>query len=350
LKYSRPAVPPGASGDARSAAADASHDSQGRPGYNTAAREAGRPMILDVAQLPPSDSLYLASHADDVALACPSRLAQDLSRGLRVLVLTLFGDPGESPRAGALRRLGAAQVSVGLPPAERRHAAPRSYHAVTFAPRQAADEDVLHETAAFFTDVAHRLRPRQVVAPLAVGGHVDRCLVHEAARAAFGGGDGRDVFLYEDRPDALVRGAVRMRLGQIGAQLPPAATPADGTGLLRFLRQFHLGPSFRGDLRGLGERLRALRPALDLWRTGRGWQPQRSRGPRLQPIVLSADGECEGALAELRSTWPGPLRALASGYASRLGGGPDAERYWLLLPPRDSDGVERLLRSSDEAA
>ena len=107
----------------------------------------------------------------------------------------------------------------------------------------------------------------------------------------------------------------------------------------------------------LGERrallatfLDALRPALELWRTGRGWQPQKSRGPRVQPVVFPAGAEVGGALGELRGDWPAALRGLAASYANRLGGGPHAERYWLLLPPRESDGLERLVRSSDEAA
>jgi len=307
-------------------------------------------MIFDAARLPACHSLYLSPHPDDVLLACPARLAHDVSRGQPVLIMTLFGDPALDPRSAALEALGVRQVGLGLKAAGQRDPAYGSYRAVTFGSRQPADEDILHQVAAFFTDVAHRVRPRQVFAPLGVGGHLDHCLIHEAARAAFTGGEGRDVFLYEERPEALVRGAVRIRLGQIGAQLPPAASPADGTGLLRFLRFFHLGPAFRGDLRGLRERLDALRPALELWRTGRGWQPQRSRGPRVQPVVFPASEEASRLLAELRAAWPAPLRSLAAAYADRLGGGPDTERYWLLLPPRESDGVERLVRTSDEAA
>jgi LmbE family N-acetylglucosaminyl deacetylase len=307
-------------------------------------------MIFDAGRLAPCQSLYLSPHADDVLLACPARLVHDVGRGQQVLIVTLFGAPADGAQAAALERLGVAQVSLGLRPAGERSSAYGSFRALTLSPREPADEDMLHEVAAFFTDVAHRLRPRQVLAPLGVGSHLDHCLVHEAARAAFAGGDARDVFLYEERPEALVRGAVRIRLGQIAAQLPPAASPADGTGLLRFLAQFHLGPAFRGDLRGLRERIDALGPAVELWRTGRGWHPQRSRGPRVQPIVFPAGEDWGDALGDLRASWPPPLRALAAAYAERLGGGTYTERYWLLLPPRESDGVERLGRSSDEAA
>jgi hypothetical protein len=36
------------------------------------------------------------------------------------------------------------------------------------------------------------------------------------------------------------------------------------------------------------------------------------------------------------------LAPLASRYASRLRGGTHAERYWLLLPARETDGLETL--------
>ena len=77
--------------------------------------------------------------------------------------------------------------------------------------------------------------------------------------------------LYEERPEAFVRGAVRVRLGQLGARLPPAAAQAaDRAHLAPFLWRFHLAPSLRGDLRGWPELLRST--GLAARQTG---QPQQ---------------------------------------------------------------------------
>jgi LmbE family N-acetylglucosaminyl deacetylase len=198
------------------------------------------------------------------------------------------------------------------------------------------------------TEVADRTRPREVYVPLAVGGHIDHRLAHEAALTAFERREGRNVFLYEDRPESVIPGAIRIRLGQIGARLPPAAGSVEGARLMRYLLRFHLAPSYRGDLRGWAERARSTRLAARSWLETRRWHPQRGLGLRIQPVVHRPEGpdlDCARELRESfvqeRGTRAGAaahrLRGLGSAYAQRLGGD-HAERYWLLLPPRDPEG------------
>ena len=218
-----------------------------------------------------------------------------------------------------------------------------SFESLAFEP-QADDEEWLVRAARLLADLEPRIRARQVYAPLGVGGHIDHRLTHEAALRAFTSGDGRNVYLYEERPEALVRGAVRVRLGLMGARLPPAAAEApDRAGLTRYLLNVHVAPSLRGDLRGLSDRLRSSRGAAREWRMSRVWNPQKAFGPRLQPVVHAADAPAlaaahEALLALLPPDARGRARkarrfeALSAAYTRRLGAAGHAERFWLLLP------------------
>jgi LmbE family N-acetylglucosaminyl deacetylase len=289
------------------------------------------------------DCLFVSPHADDVALSSPARLHWEVNRGQRVLVLALFEAP-DSPSAGAdaIEALGADFAAAGLAPARSRLASD-SFGALAFG-RGADDQEWLVRAARLLADVEPRLRARQVYAPLGVGGHIDHRLAHEAALRAFTSGDGRNVYLYEERPEALVRGAVRVRLGLLGARLPPAAAEApDRAGLTRYLLNVHVAPSLRGDLHGLSDRLRSSGGAAREWRLARLWNPQKAFGPRLQPVVHTADtpGLAAAHAATLallppdasgRSRRVRRFEALSAAYARRLGATGHAERFWLVLP------------------
>ena len=228
-----------------------------------------------------------------------------------------------------------------MPEARRRSALYASYTGLLEA-RDVGDEAWAGQTAELLTEIGHRTKAKQVYAPLAVGGHIDHQLAHEASRAAFAA-EGRNVFLYEDRPEALVAGAVRIRLAQMGARLPPAADVAEAAGAMSYLMRFHLAPAFRGEVTGWEERLRAARTAARHWRAGRTWNPQRAWGPRLQPVVYPTDTADLAAVTEMSASLAdGGLDGLAQRYAARLGSRDHAERYWLLLPARETDGLETL--------
>ena len=282
----------------------------------------------------PCDSLYVSPHADDVALSCPARLLADAGRGRRVVVVAIFGEAGNASGPWT-------QVSLGLPEASQRTPGYATFQQLTEA-RHPDDDPWLARAVEALSNLAHQTRASQVYVPLGVGSHIDHRLAHEAALRSFQSGDGRDVFLYEERPEAFVRGAVRVRLGEMGARLPPAAAQAaEAPSLLPFLLRFHTAPTLRGDMRGWSERLRSTRLAARKWRAGRAWHPQRGFGPRVQPIVHPADATAAGEavrLAELMGSRaarsPERLARLAASYGRRLGAGGYAERYWLLLPAR----------------
>ena len=302
----------------------------------------------EVASLQPCDSLYVSPHADDVFLSCPARLLQEQARGASILLVTLFDDAGRAPeaavpgRASFLSRPGVQHLAVGLPAAPARDPAYATFRGLTQG-RQAVDEDCLGRAVELLADIGHRTRAREVYAPLGVGQHIDRRLAHEASRGAFPPrGGGRNVFLYEERPEAFVPGAVRVRLSQVGARLPPGAVEAaDRAGLARLLVRFHVAPAFRGDLKGWGDRIRSAGLAARQWRESRAWHPLKGFGPRLQPIVDAA-AEPPAEIGELIGPRSAAVEKLGRAYATAVGGAGYAERYWLLLPAREADGLESL--------
>ena len=300
-------------------------------------------MALDIRSLDACDSLYLSPHPDDVPRACGGRLLTEASRQQRILVVTLFGGSPEP-----VRTLGvpdARQGALELPPAAQRNRYYSSFAALTEG-RHPDDDAWLSQIAELLNDIRHRTRARQVYVPLGVGSHIDHRLCHEAALRVFSSGDGRNVFLYEERPEAVVPGAVRMRLGELGARLPPAAAEAaDASSLAPFLLRFHVAAQARGDLKGWPERLRSTGLAARRWRQGRDWHAQKGFGPRLQPVVQPLEGAAAAGLSRLREAWPLAsgrsavrLQALSRRYSSRLGG-ENVERYWLLLPATEESGL-----------
>lgn len=177
------------------------------------------------------DLIVLSPHLDDAVFSCGGLIARTTARGGHVLILTLFtadADPATlSPFARALhaqwglggapyaaRRaedvascavLGAEWRHAGLADAiyrrggDGRHLYPDS-RALFGAP--AADDDALGAAAAVIVELATSLGGGTLVAPLAIGGHVDHRLVRQAAERV---GVGRRLIYYEDFPYARSR-------------------------------------------------------------------------------------------------------------------------------------------------
>jgi LmbE family N-acetylglucosaminyl deacetylase len=297
------------------------------------------------------DSLFVAPHGDDVALGCPARLQYECERGRRVLVLALFEPVGTRTRAApAARDLGANYVAAGLPPARDRRA--RNAPATPVTERGPEDEDVAFEAARLLAEIGPSTQAIHIYAPLGLGNSVDHLLTYEAAVRAFATESGRNLFLYEERPEAFVPGAVRTRLALLGARLPPgAARTPERVFLLRHLWRVNEPPRLRGQGETLGDRLRALAQARRRFRLARPWNPQRAFGPRLQPIVYTADEEARdraraAAAALLPKDGKGRPRAArrfdacAAVAAKKLGGVYHAERFWLFLP--SGEGVPEI--------
>jgi hypothetical protein len=302
--------------------------------------------VLDPAWVGRSHSLFVCAQADDVVLGCPARLLAEAQSGRRTLVLALFGAAGvETSASQELRELGADYAAAGLQPGRERGSKPPSYVKVT--PRSAEDEDVALAAARLLTDAVPRIQPLHVYAPLGLGHSLDNQIAYEAALRAFGSEAGRNLFLYEERPEAFVPGAVRTRLALLGARLAPgAAKLAEGAGILRHVWRSTESESLRGERTTLGARL-ATR--VETWRRHRlaaPWNPLRALGPRLHPVVHRGDEE---ALAKAQAAADRLLpvdgkgrrraaqrfNARAATLAKQLDGVYHAERLWLLLPSHD---------------
>ncbi|MFW6183238.1 MAG: PIG-L deacetylase family protein [Chloroflexota bacterium] len=171
------------------------------------------------------ERIYLSPHLDDVALSCGGQIFQQAKAGQRILIATVAaGEPQTEIRsffaeylhhnwglpadeAVAMRRaedeaaaeqLGAEVQHWTLPDAIYR------LHPETEEPLYTSNEDIFgplhpaeHRLVQELAEQMARLpEAKTIVAPLAVGNHVDHQLVRLAAEETFG----RDLLYYEDYP------------------------------------------------------------------------------------------------------------------------------------------------------
>jgi hypothetical protein len=255
----------------------------------------------------------------------------------------------ESGALQALQRLGFDVLALGLAPATSRNAFYDSFSRTRFD-RHAQDDELVAALAQQLSELALQTKARHVYLPLAANTHVDYRIVHDAGVRALQETTGRNVFFYEERPQALLPGAIRVRLSELGARLPPAAANIrDDPSLARVALSFNRAPFLAAEGLSLLERARATGRVAARFRAAREWNPGRAFGLRLQPVLETMDAsEFDGMLHVLCNAEPriadlfGSRQQLvrdAARYAKRLGGRAYAERYWLLLPPRDEGGL-----------
>jgi hypothetical protein len=299
---------------------------------------------LDPRLLARYDCLFLDPHGDDAMLACPARMQAEVEKGRRVLLLALFEPVGSSPkRPDAARSLGADYAAAGLPSGSRRRGADAEPAAEPAGEREA----VLFEAVRLLAGTVPSTQAAHIFAPLGLGTSADHLVTYEAALRVFATERGRNLFLYEERPEAFVPGAVRTRLALLGTRLPPAAQhAAEPASLWRHLLHATEPGRLRGERRRLREELAAVSLARRSFREARRWNPSRALGPRMQPMVHVADEQAmhrARAVAEKLLPLDGHGRprpaerfsARAAAAARKLGGVYHAERLWLFLPSGD---------------
>jgi hypothetical protein len=306
-------------------------------------------MHPEIERLSRYDALWLSPHPYDALVSGTARLLRGAAQGQRTLLVTVFGETRNANASAVLRRLEIDHIDLKIDPAPA-----RSRHYRTFASRlfgsDSTDAECHERLWRLVEDIGHRSRARDVYLPLGVGSDIDHRLLHDAGARVFPVGPSQNVFLYEDRPFALAPGSVRLRLAALAARLPPALIDVgDRSGFVRHLHALLGLPVVRRNLRGLKDRLRCVWLEAAAWRRARGWQPRKAFGLRLQPVTDRHDPGTVSEILQVLSALgteaahlTGPPRAarrMAAAYARRLGWSESAERYWLLLPPRDTEGV-----------
>ena len=300
---------------------------------------------LDPGRLGRCDSLFVTPRGEDVLLACPARIEREAEKGRTAVVLALFepvGAGGEAARCA--ESLGARYVAAGLlPAAERRRAAEPGLP----LDRSAEDDAVAVQATRFLSLAAPRTQAVNLFAPLALSGSSDSLVAYESAVRAFATEPGRNLFLFEERPEAFVPGAVRTRLALLGARLPPAAQhAAEEAGALRHLWAANEPLRLRGAAVSLSARLSRLAAARRRLAQAGPWNPLKAFGPRLQPSVHVGDEEAlrrasavVGALLPKDAKGRGRAAEIflqrSTAAAKKLGGVYHAERFWLFLPSGD---------------
>jgi LmbE family N-acetylglucosaminyl deacetylase len=190
--------------------------------------------------------IVLSPHLDDAALSLGGSIARFAAAGERILVVTVAaGSPSPdaplSSFAASLHEawgVGSADVvalrrredeaAMAILGAEARrldrldavYRLPQRYDAEAALLGEPALEDDLGRHLALDLAAILAASPRAVIlAPLAVGGHVDHRVVHHVAFEL--GQRGREVCFYEDFPYAERPRAVEERLAAIGVALEP---------------------------------------------------------------------------------------------------------------------------------
>jgi LmbE family N-acetylglucosaminyl deacetylase len=190
--------------------------------------------------------VVLSPHLDDAALSVGGLIAFATAAGESILVVTVAaGSPPPQtilgPFAAALHRAWGLSITEAVARRRREDEAamallgaearrldqldavyrwPDRYGTEAALTGEPADGDRLEiETIAALAPILAASPRALVLAPLAVGGHVDHRIVHRVARAL--ARQGREVAFYEDLPYAAEPDAVARRTAEMGCELEP---------------------------------------------------------------------------------------------------------------------------------
>ncbi len=180
------------------------------------------------------DEIYISPHLDDVVYSCGGRIAQQRKLGVRVLVVTLFGDGAADPLSkladrfadfearrkedrAATARLDADCLWFNYPDFVFRRPGLGDVMRIAFPfmqlPPTPLQSDILRDVLALCD--ARLVSGGRVFFPFAVGFHPDHRIVFDVGRAVHATGR-FDVEFYEDIPYALAPVMVALRLRYLG--------------------------------------------------------------------------------------------------------------------------------------
>lgn len=162
-------------------------------------------------------TLFLSPHLDDAVLSCPVSIQRS-----RAVIATVFSEgPVHQLRREEDHRaadtLGARVLHLGFTDAPFRSEEYRSFEGILFS-TGCEYTTAKAAVAAELADTVGALGPARVLAPLAVGNHVDHRLVRDAALASV---PPDLLWWYEDRPYSFIPEQVAQVLGNPPNPLPP---------------------------------------------------------------------------------------------------------------------------------
>ncbi len=271
--------------------------------------------------------LFISPHLDDAVFSCAGAIQQVVAAGNRALIATVFSHGcrdhvvrREEDKAAA-KILGADVCWLGLRDASWRSSFYRGFREIILG---TAPGDSDESVAGALASVLNAEKPVGIFAPLAVGTHIDHRLTFTAIGAIV---DAGKISFYEDRPYAFAKGAVDLRLRQLGC-----ARPFD---VASFFASFRRLPHVRRYLPPGDERVAceagmvALPPA----------RKKRRALAKISAFKLVEARTARDAAAAYVSQWEdfaGNVRAWSRRdreHAHSLGfSAPRAERYWTLSP------------------
>jgi hypothetical protein len=265
------------------------------------------------------DSVVFADSAWVAALSCLGRLKAERDAGRKTLVIPLVESSGAdaiSARGlGSVRGLDDLESEIGgvgasLPLRER------------------------------MVVMIKRFGPKHVLAPLGLLGAPQTVDYFDTLVSALSIDRGRDLLFFEERPECLVPEAVPLRLATKGVRLPPATELRLPRRYASFRLRLVAGLGVPPIFGGVRERSRLSRTLRTAFEDAKDWDPQRSLGPKLQPVTepwrdadttdlfrFAAELGQESRLGSAKSFGQGLAR-----HAASAGSQTPIERCWLSLP------------------
>lgn len=154
--------------------------------------------------------LYLSPHLDDVVFSCSGHLRSEMEKGNKTIVATIFTkgdhDHRKEEDKNALTLCGAEYIWLDKLDAPFRNQYYNSFERLIFGNTKNESIDL--------EPLIRKIQPDQVIAPLAVGTHIDHRIVFDACKKL----TDVDLLFYADRPYSLIKGATELRLHTLGYQ------------------------------------------------------------------------------------------------------------------------------------
>ncbi len=198
-------------------------------------------------------AVVLSPHFDDAVLSCPGWILERSRAGEGPVVAVPFGSVGAEADEATLegyrraqRGADVAATSLGatlrvgnLVDAPLRGGKLRSLAGQLC---REAEQEVVEGMRGWLAALLDELGPREVLAPLGAGHHVDHRITHQVVLDLVAERSGVKLTFYEERPAAFVEHAVWLRLAQVGR----AGSPEDVGILSPALRSQRFFQSFFG--------------------------------------------------------------------------------------------------------